>query len=141
MLLFLQTIFAQSVLEKRLIPEDYDKWSTLMQENLSPNGEWIAYKLRYNSGKDTAFVRNTASTKQYCYPDGNNIVFSENNRWLTVNQKNNILLQNLITGEQKKIDNVIKSDFIQGGKLLVLSIKNSITEDILILNLGNDILN
>src|SRR5690606_12546339 len=103
-LFFLQVMFSQSITKEKLTTEDYGKWSTLIHENLSPNGKWITYKLRYDSGIDTLFVRHTATSKQYYFPKGNNAAFSNDDQWLTVNRENIVLLHNLITGEQKNID-------------------------------------
>jgi dipeptidyl aminopeptidase/acylaminoacyl peptidase len=138
MLFFSQVMFSQSIAKAKLTIEDYGKWSTLIQENLSPNGKWITYKLRYDSGIDTLFVRHIATSKQYYFPKGNNVAFSNDDQWLTVNQENIVLLQNLVTGEQKVIDSAIKADFIMEGKQLVVLIKNSETQDLLVLDLAND---
>ncbi|UFH34911.1 alpha/beta hydrolase family protein [Flavobacterium acetivorans] len=117
--------------------QDYGKWSTITQENIAPNGKWISYKLVYDLKKDSMFVKNTSTMKQYCFPQANSIVFSENNQWFIVNQKKTVLLQNTSTDEHKRIDSVIKADFIVDGKFLVLLLDSIQTQDLLILDLKN----
>lgn len=137
MLFFLEIVSGQSFPKTKVEQEDYDNWSTLMYENLSPNGKWITYKLIYDSGIDTLFVRHTTTSKQYYFPKGNNATFSNDDQWLTVNQENIVLLQNLITGEQKIIDSAIKSDFIKEGKQLIVLVKKSESQDLHVFDLKN----
>lgn len=136
-LFFMQSVFGQSVYKTKLAPEDYDKWSILMYENLSPNGQWITYILGYDSGIDTLFVKHTATSEQYYFPKGNNATFSNDDEWITVNQENTVLLRNLITGEQRIIDSAIKAEFFMDDKQLLVLIKNSETQDLLVLDLKN----
>lgn len=129
---------AQSIAKAKLTPKDYNKWSTLIQENLSPNGKWVSYILEYDSGKDTLFAKNTITLKQYYFPEANNADFSNDGHWLTANQDNNVLLQNLITGELKSIDFGIKANFFLEDKYLVVLLKKVETKDLLILDLTNN---
>ena len=134
----LQPIISQITTKEKLTSEEYGKWSTLRQENISPDGKWISYKQLYHAGKDTLFVKNVNTMQQYYFPQGNSIAFSDNNQWFIVNQKHSVLLQNTTTNEQKSIDWVKQAEFINRGNNLVLLLDNLQTQDLLILDLKNN---
>lgn len=113
------TISAQTA-KIKLKPDDFGKWSTLENVNIAPNGKWVSYRLRYDSGNDTVFVREVGSAKKYFFPSGKIDAFSKNGKWFFANVKNGVHLQNLITGEQKIIPSARKAKFMaKGGFLLV----------------------
>lgn len=134
----LQPIISQSATKAKLTSEEAGRWSTLRQENISPDGKWISYKQLYEAGIDTLFVKNVNTMQQYYFPQGNSIAFSDDNQWFIVNQKKTVLLQNTTTNEQKRIDSVKQAEFIESGKYLVVLLDNLQTQDLLILDLKNN---
>lgn len=134
----LQSVNGQSSNKLKITERDFEKWSAISYHNLSPNGHWVSYKLVYDSGLDTLFVNDTYSKIQYTFPNGNLPTFSNDNQWLTVKNKEDILLLNLKSGSNKTIDSAIKADFIMQSKYLVLLLKSSQHNDLLIVNLLNN---
>jgi len=134
----LQSVYGQSSNKLKITERDFEKWSAISYHNLSPNGHWVTYKLVYDSGFDTLFVKDAYSKMQYSFSNGNSPSFSDNNQWLTVKNTENILLINLKSGSSKTIDSAIKADFIMQSKYLVLLLKSSQHNDLLIVNLLNN---
>lgn len=140
-LLPFHSAFGQSLGKAKLTPDEYAKWSTMAQENLSPNGKWISYKLEYDSGEDTLFVKNTATLEQYYFPKGNNANFSDDDIWVTVDQENNLLVKNLITGDLKNIESGIKAHFLGAEMYMVVLLQRLDKKDLLVKDLrrGTDL--
>ena len=90
-------LWGQVVQKKQLTESDYKKWGELIMGNPSPDGRWISYRMRYESGSDTLFVRNTINGKTFDLPCG---VFPRfaGNEHLIFNDKNSIQCLSLNTG-------------------------------------------
>ncbi|TDP00315.1 S9 family peptidase [Flavobacterium sp. 245] len=90
-------LWGQVVQKKQLTESDYKNWGELLMENPSPDGQWISYRMRYESGSDTLFVRNTINGETFNLPGG---VFPRfaGNEHLIFNDKKSIQSLNLKTG-------------------------------------------
>lgn len=137
MCVFVQSLFGQSQIKKKLTQTDFDKWSTLAHQDISPYGNWVTFKLEYDSGKDTLFLKNSKTDKSFFFPNGNSASFSMNERWFKVKQRDTLMLLNLISGEKKRIGTAFKSDFIMKGQYILVAIKESGGQKLLIFNLDN----
>ncbi|MCC9020413.1 S9 family peptidase [Flavobacterium lipolyticum] len=90
-------LWGQVVQKKQLTESDYMKWGELIVGNPSPDGRWITYRMRYESGSDTLFVRNTINGETFNMPGGIFPRFAGNEH-LIVNDKNSIQSLSLKTG-------------------------------------------
>ncbi|MES2372806.1 MAG: hypothetical protein V4557_09520 [Bacteroidota bacterium] len=54
MVLLTTTLSAQQ--KKNLTPDDYGKWQAIGANDLSPNGEWVAYRVMVQEDNDTRYV-------------------------------------------------------------------------------------
>lgn len=135
LLLTVQFAFAQSAPKKQLKPQDYDLWSTLTQESISPNGKWISYKLVYPTGKDTLFVNHVSKPIKYAFPGGNGTTFSEDNKWVFINAKGGVVLKNLSSGTEQNIQNGTGKAFLSNGKFLLMQVNENQQNDVVIQDL------
>jgi dipeptidyl aminopeptidase/acylaminoacyl peptidase len=128
--------WGQSVGKLRLKPNDYDKWSTLASENISPNGKWLMYTLEYNIAADTLFVMNTHGNRKFTFPSALRGSFSEDGKWFKAyHPDKGLALQNLLTGQLQWIPSVIKSDFMLKGEYLTVLLKNGQNQELKVLDL------
>ena len=101
-LFFLQLVacplMGQVLQKKQLTVSDYTKWGDLYLDKTSADGQWIIYRMLYNGGLDTLFVRNTATLQTYNFPKGSFPAFAGNNHISYRNSKSQHLV-NLLTGE------------------------------------------
>lgn len=90
-------LWGQVVQKKQLTESDYKKWGELIVGNPSPDGQWISYRMRYESASDTLFVRNTINGETFNLRGG---VFPRfaGNKHLIFNDKNSIQTLSLKTG-------------------------------------------
>lgn len=68
--------YGQDNLKKQLQKEDYSLWGTLWPEKISEKGNWTSFRMRYDSGKDTLFVKQTSGPVKYSFPKGTNGTFN-----------------------------------------------------------------
>src|ERR1041385_8965080 len=68
--------------KKPLTHADYAKWETLGAGSLSPDGKWVAYEVRRNSGSGELRYRAVAGGEEHRAPNGTGATFSKNSRWL-----------------------------------------------------------
>lgn len=118
--------------QKPLTVHDYEKWSRIVNTNLSNNGEWFAYTTQPNGGDNVLHIKSLIGNTVYEIPNGNRAMFSKDNKWATYlitpgqdeqkklkKQKKPILstaeLLNLSTGEKIEIERADKIQFLKGG--------------------------
>ncbi|WP_413999291.1 S9 family peptidase [Flavobacterium sp. W1B] len=117
--------WGQSVTKLTLKPDDYDKWSTLAFEDVSPDGKWLMYTLQYDQGPDTLFVIQTKGNRKFVFPAAKQGSFSDDGNWFTAyHPDKGLALQNLLTDRLQWIPSVIKSDFVLNDTFLTLLLKN-----------------
>jgi len=75
-------VFAQDTLPV-LTKKDYDQWQSLSQQKISPDGQWISYRITRVEGNDTLFIASTDPSRDslYAFAFGSHLSFSENGQW------------------------------------------------------------
>lgn len=105
----------------KVTPGDFEKWGTLSGEIMSPNGKWAAFRMEYESGKDTLFLQNLDKGKQDYFPNGHLIAFSPDSKRIAIRlQDNSIRLIDLANKNAVAYSAVMRFDFLPGGKYLML---------------------
>ncbi len=94
--------FGQAVNKKKILPEDFSKWSILYRPTISNDGKWAAWYLRYPGIADSLIVMNTQTRKTMKYEHAIEYVFSPNSKWIYNFEPDRTLkLINLANGEVK----------------------------------------
>ena len=122
MLLLLITSASYSQLPQRNVTvADCEKWSTLSNQSLSPNGKWVSYKYNYEVGQDTVFVRNMDTGKTQFIAGGREASFSPCGKWMVVSHpEKGLLLYHLKSEKMQWIQDFISYSFSGiGGKVAV----------------------
>ena len=109
----------QVLTKKDLAEEDYHLWHTLVSESLSAKGNWISYYLKYESGKDTLFVRGINNDLHFAFPGAARGKFCEEHYFICNNSDNSISLLNLSDGKTIIIPNTNSAQFSANGEFLV----------------------
>lgn len=127
--------FSAQAQKKQLSPEDYGKWQSLGQTEISPNGSWIAYQIVVQEDNDSMYVTNRSTNKVYKLAFASAPEFSKDNQWLAyriglpfkeaeklrdqskpIEYKMGLL--NLTTGKIETIANISRFGFSKNGKML-----------------------
>ncbi|SHK64541.1 Prolyl oligopeptidase family protein [Flavobacterium johnsoniae] len=113
------SLWGQAMQKRALTVEDYLKWGELTLDNVGTKGLWASYTIKYESDKDTLYVKNTKSEKTYSFPYGYKGNFLENN-WFICKTPSAVKLLNLKTGQQEELPEVVKYTYNSNTKQLVL---------------------
>lgn len=60
----------QARVSKKLVKQDFHRWGELTVQSLSDDGQWAGYRLGYEDGNDTLFVRNVRDGRTFSFPKG-----------------------------------------------------------------------
>ncbi len=123
--------------KKNLTPQDYGKWQSIGNTELSPNGEWVAWQITVQEDNDTLFVMNRQTNKVYKLEFASSPEFSRTNQWIAyriglpykeaeklrdqskpIEYKMGLL--NLATGKKEEIKNINRFGFSRDGKFLAI---------------------
>lgn len=116
---FTMATYAQSG-RLKLTPSDFEKWGTLSEEKISPDGKWVSCKMKYESAKDTLFVINAMTNKKENYPGAVSLTFSPDSKSCTIKYPaGKISLLEFKTNKSLSYFDVDRFDFISGGYLVL----------------------
>lgn len=113
---------------KQLTPDQYSLWSEMESIKISPNGKWVSYNLRYESGRDTVSLKNVTSFKTLNFPKGNQEKFNDKNHFAVLEHNNKFSLVELTTLHHSTLENVKKFEFIKQGNQIAIIRQNKQNE-------------
>jgi dipeptidyl aminopeptidase/acylaminoacyl peptidase len=114
-------LFGQVKKVRLLTQDDYGKWSQMIREGISDNGNWVQYQLVYDSGKDTLFVRNLKGKVVLAAAKGYDGQFFNDNSFVYMLPDKRIGISNLMNGKEKKIEGVESYQIAGNGGFLLLT--------------------
>jgi len=119
-------LWGQSVQKKHLAPDGYGLWGEMHIDRISPDENWASFKISYQSGADTIFVRHLKHGNRYFhFAGGENSIFTKENFFIcqTADQ---LQILNLETGQKQIISEVAQYGYIAAtAQLLILRKKNA----------------
>jgi dipeptidyl aminopeptidase/acylaminoacyl peptidase len=76
-----------STVKKVMTVDDYSKWRTIDAAQLSPDGKWVAYGVRFTNvvtpdAKPVLHIVNLATNADISIPDATNAQFSSDSKWV-----------------------------------------------------------
>ncbi len=98
-------------------------WTKLYQEELSGDGLWFSYILRYEHERghaDTLYISQVKGLSSYKFSDAQNLNFDSKSRWAYMYRKQDLVLLSLETGKTISIRVPKKFRKIAGGDYLVV---------------------
>lgn len=108
------SLSAQDLGKKKLKPEDYGMWHTLLANDLSPDGRWASYRHNYESGMDTLFVKNVADGRKYSFPKASQGRFASTDSYAFISESGMLCVLKMESAQTLEIQKV--SDFMPLGK-------------------------
>ncbi|TDE42942.1 S9 family peptidase [Flavobacterium rhamnosiphilum] len=128
-------VFGQVKKVKLLTEDDYGKWSQMIREGISDNGNWVQNQLVYDSGNDTLFVRNTKGKEVLAVAKGYDGQFFNDNSFVYMLPYKRIGISNLMNAKEKNIEGVASYQIAgKGGFLLLTSNEEDGTTTIKVLD-------
>lgn len=107
------------VLAKQPVTEaDYHLWGTLRLEALSEKGSWVQYRMQYESGNDTLFIKNTAREETHAFPRASMPQFAAE-RTFACRRRDSLILLDLVSRDCKYMPDVLQYGFSANGDYLV----------------------
>lgn len=116
-------LWGQEVQKQNLSPENYQKFGRLLLEKVSPDERWASFKMFYDNGPDTLFVRSTEKDKTYSFPTAKKSAFTSDGFISLINKDLHIL--DLKTGKTEIIHSVSKFSYLKSTDLLAAIIIDS----------------
>ena len=107
LLLIATSGWAQTAQKKDLTAADYHLWGKLALDKTSANGQWVSYRMGYEQGIDTLFVRNSNADKTFSFASARGSQFTTNGYFICQLKKDLVIL-NLKTGKQELIKSIKK---------------------------------
>ena len=116
---------------------DWLQWERLGSTALSPDGRWMAWSARRNDGTGELRVRMLATEEVRRYAEGSGATFSSDGRWLAFQlgsseaerekdkeqkkePRQDVLLRDLVTGEEETVEGASSFAFSEDGRHLAL---------------------
>jgi len=118
--------------KKQLTSSDYHLWGELQFDKIAADGKWASYRMGYESGADTLFVRNTESLKTYAFPAASHSTFA-GNKWFACQVNQGLRLINLKTGKLEIIADVSQYAFSADASKLALLSRTTTGESVLVI--------
>lgn len=116
--------WGQVVQKKQLTAADYHLWGSLEMDKIAPDEKWTSYKMSYQSGADTLFVRSTDNDKNFSFPSANQSVFTKDNYFVcTIN--NEIHVTDPVTGRKEITPKVGNYSYCPSLDVLILLVTDS----------------
>ena len=114
---FIQALPIRAQAQKlKVKPADYNKWGTLSVSGLSPDGLWASYRMEYENGRDTLFLRKAGDTKTIAFPSVKMGVFSNNSAFFAYRtQSDSLCIYNLHTSTMIRYSAIKHFEFSQKG--------------------------
>ncbi|KGO93649.1 S9 family peptidase [Flavobacterium subsaxonicum] len=137
-LLFATCSLWGQVRQKKIVKEEvYHLWHSLSLDNISENGNWVSYKVHYDGGKDTLFLKNTKNKTCYNFPQAHYGTFCGKNYFGCL-AGGVFYLTNLNTGAIVATKEVLSYTFSGDTKYVLLVTQSGNTQNLVISDLkGN----
>jgi len=115
-------VLGQELTKKKLAEADYNRWSTLTAQKISPDGNWVSYTISYTAS-DTLYVKNTKTRSLYAFPYGHTGNFIGNDRFAFLDKKGLLSVLKLKDGKTWNREKVLRYDWSRDKKWMMLLIR------------------
>ncbi len=125
-------VSAQQIQKKQLLAEDYQLWNSTSLDRVSADEQWVTYRVSYENGLDTLYLKNIVNGKTFSYPGGGEVVFSKNDAFMCLT-KTGLHILDLKTGKSDFVPDVIKYAYAEPTDLLIIQLVDNDNKKQLIL--------
>lgn len=106
---------------KDLTPADYHLWSKMTEIALSDNGQWASYRVYYDSGEDTLFVKRTDGKITYDFAKGAGGRFFGKHKFACLRNGSRLRVADLKTGKTQTFDRIARYEITKGNCIVTES--------------------
>jgi len=118
-------ILGQAHPKRMMTIKDYDLWSELLSANISENGNWASYRLKYASlNMDTLTLQKIGTNIKYVFPSGKDAKFNGESAFGCIVQ-DTFMLKDLHTEKLYKKATANSFSFSSNHKFTAIFLKNS----------------
>lgn len=118
-------------------PQDYGVWENIYNGDISNDGKWFYFTSQYQEHPDTLTVMETSGEKKYKIANGNEGLFTKDNRFFTVySQHSQIQIIDLKKDSIIHINNIRSRYFSFDERFLILLKNGEKNSELLIKHLG-----
>jgi dipeptidyl aminopeptidase/acylaminoacyl peptidase len=121
-------------------------WNKLLGYDLSSDGQWVYWRMQYNSRTDTLFVQHTENGRNYKFASASMPEFSKDGKWIAFSEPTSddddrngvsyqITLLNLLSGVKKTFWGVERFSFAANKQFFLLLSGKGGTSDVTLYNL------
>ncbi|MHC0443080.1 prolyl oligopeptidase family serine peptidase [Flavobacterium sp. 3-210] len=125
-------LWGQELQKKQLNASDYHLWNVLHTDNVSPNQEWVSYRLFYADNSDSLFVRNINSNVSYAFATMESSLFTKDNFFLS-RYANDLYILNLETSQKEHVESVVQYGYSESTGLLLMLLKTKQQKDLMLI--------
>ncbi|KQC02046.1 S9 family peptidase [Pedobacter sp. Hv1] len=129
--------FGQVIQKKELQSSEYNLWGEAHLDKISPDEEWASYKMTYENGNDTLFVRNIQNNKTYIFAGGDNASFTKNGSFICQIGEE-IAILNLKTGKKETISMAKQFTYCEQTDQLIMLMPGNQKNNLIIRSLIGD---
>lgn len=127
--------------KKQLTEADYDKWGRLTMGEMSRNGDWVSWRMRYREGVDTLFVGHISGKgKPLTFQGVSKGAFLGRDHFAYLNSKGVLKVKRLDKPGDWSREGVKDFQDLGGGRLLLERIPEKGLREILITNYQGQVL-
>ncbi|WP_324690459.1 S9 family peptidase [Flavobacterium cheonhonense] len=131
--------FGQNKTKKRVTVDDYARWSTMGDVQLSANGKWVNYKLNYDYGADTLFVASIQGKKRIAFPKAERYSFSQDGKYFAViESEGKLRLLDLDNKQERQYLDVVDYEFSPHDLVIITQSDNKQTLIVFDLDSGGE---
>lgn len=112
-------VLGQALKKVPLTAKDYPLWHRMENEMLSDDGKWVSYSLRYESGLDTLFVRESKGRRLFAFANATSSEF--NGKWFGCLANGKLQLIDLATGKSSNYGPAERYGFADNHKVVILN--------------------
>lgn len=113
----------QAQIKVPLTEADYHLWGKLRIHAISDKGNWVSYKMKYDSNEDTLFVSNTSNKKKYAFPKVNRGKFIAERKFVFLQNDSLVIFD--INNAKKRIVTGVQRFAVSANGKFVVSVENA----------------
>lgn len=117
--IFLLSALAAAQEKTKLSAEDYHLWSELNLLAISSQGNYVCYSTQYKTGKDTVFVMDVATKRNWAFPGGKAGKFIGDNKFICQVPGNEVRLLNMVSAKNTMLYNSCRFEIIQKSSSII----------------------
>lgn len=117
------SLWGQAPQRKQMPVKDFGLWHHLESANLSADGQWVKFKLRYENAMDTLFLKAVKGDKTYFFANSSYGAFGDSSQYFaSIISGSGVSILNLKNGKRELVEDGNYFKFSKTGHAIAVSI-------------------